>query len=169
VVAGGTYSGTTNPILSGICFTIESGGEEVTFEGIIDPLELVEKDCEECTSEEGTTLTIDGVSQTTNTNFTDAPYDGTSPGEDWSWILITYSEVGPIAQDVNTVFTTDDFFTGSFPDGLTVFNSVGEMYWPAAGSNNIGDFVPGESYQVNINTNSIINSGAAGLEGFFTF
>ena len=169
LVEGGTYSGASISILSGICFTIESGGEEVSIEDIIDTEELVEKDCAECTSEEGTTLTLDGVSQTTNTDFTEAPYDAASPGEDWSWILITYSEVGPIAQDVNTVFTADDFFTGSFPDGLIVINESLGVYLPQAGFNGIGDFVPGESYQVNINTNSIINSGAAGLEGFFTF
>ena len=169
LVAGGTYSGTTNPILSGICFTIESGGEEVTIEDIIDTEELIEKDCEECTSEEGTTLTMDGVSQPIDTNFEEAPYSTSDPGEGWGWIVITYSEEGPIGQDVSTVFTTEGFFEGSFPEGLTVFNSAAAIYWPTFGLNNIGDFVPGESYQVNINTNSIINSGAAGLEGFFTF
>ena len=130
---------------------------------------MIEKDCEECTSEEGTTLTMDGVSQPIDTNFEEAPYSTSDPGEGWGWIVITYSEEGPIGQDVSTVFTTEGFFEGSFPEGLTVFNSAAAIYWPTFGLNNIGDFVPGESYQVNINTNSIINSGAAGLEGFFTF
>ena len=91
---------------------LKVGGEEVTFEDTIDTEELIEKECEECTSEEGTTLTIDGESQTTNTDFTAAPFNSGSPGEGWSWILINYSEEGPIEQDVATVFTTEGFFEG---------------------------------------------------------
>ena len=102
-------------------------------------------------SEEGTTLTIDGESQPTNADFAAAPYDVSSPGEGWSWILITYSEEGPIEQDVNTVFTTEGFFEGNFPDGVIVISEALGTYIPSAGFNGIGNFIPGESYQVNIN------------------
>jgi len=43
------------------------------------------------------------------------------------------------------------------------------MYWPPFDLNAIGELIPGESYQININANSIITSGGAGLEGYFSF
>ena len=146
--------------------------EEEPTEGITNFEVLEDSECcegELCAPSEVVSLEIDGETQPTSSNFGEAPYDDSDPGEGWGWVLITYSEEGILGQNINDVFSNGLFFEGNFPDGLTIFNSEAQMYWPAFELNAIGELIPGESYQININANSIITSGGAGLEGYFSF
>ena len=129
--------------------------------------------------EETPKLTVDGGEPVgSNQDYTCTAPDGEecppflpygSQEEPFGWIILQYSEEGPEGQDVQTVFTTEGFFEGDFPNGLTIVNQVGAQWLPTFGFNAIGNFIPGENYQINITQDSSINTAAVeGLEGMFT-
>jgi len=124
----------------------------------------------ECPALEGPSFYIDdeGTQANTNTNFEVAPYS-TSPLENGGWVLFTYAEGAPEEQNILDVFQTEGFMNFEGENNYIIYNSEAAVYWPMFGLNAIGNLVPGESYQINIQSASYINSSAVdGLEGTFS-
>ena len=147
--------------------------------GLVFPFSFLQPQGETPPPSEGPLLTLDILEPVaSNQDYTCTAPDGeecppfppyNSQDAPFGWLILQYSEEGPEGQDVQTVFTTDGFFEGDFPNGITMFNQEGAMYWPAFGLNAIGNFVPGQNYQINITQDSSINTAAVeGLEGMFS-